>query len=77
METRYRVAGGVELKLDESECPRPSGRRHRWGEEIGRTSGSMEVHRVDLILIADGGREGIGSNDVVRLGEGRGSSMKF
>ncbi|PKI38408.1 hypothetical protein CRG98_041188 [Punica granatum] len=78
METWYRVAGGVELKLDESVCPRPSRRRHRcgggdrkdcgggarrvqWGEEIGRTSGSMEVRWVDLILVADGGREGIES----------------
>ncbi|PKI68058.1 hypothetical protein CRG98_011654 [Punica granatum] len=87
METRYRVASGVELKLDESVCPQPSGRRHRWGEEIGRTtprgprrvrwgeeigrtSGLMEVLWVDLILIADDGRKGIGSNNAVRLGEG-------
>ncbi|PKI79325.1 hypothetical protein CRG98_000270 [Punica granatum] len=60
METRYRVVGGVELKLDKSVCPRPSGRRHRWGSKIGRTT-------------SDGEREGIGSNDAVRLGEGRGS----
>ncbi|PKI33385.1 hypothetical protein CRG98_046224 [Punica granatum] len=45
-------------------------RRVRWGEERGRTSSSMEVHRVALILIADGER-GIGSNDFVRLGEGK------